>query len=239
MPDAASTPIEPAPTRAPAAGCVVFLLDESRSQEARVAEGTRTKAESFATALNSLLAQLTGEPVIDVAIVGCRAGGEDDLAGLRWAGPLTGRRFVPSDELADRPAAVENRVRKVPGPGGMGVTREETVRFPVWYVPSLGDAAPASSAAALVRALVDEWLAAAPRQAPPLVMSFLADAPAEPWTNSFSAIAGPDPTRAPLVFHAHLGTLARVPATLYPSSDLHLPPGPDRKSTRLNSSHRT
>jgi len=214
------------------AGCVVFLMDESAAMDARVADGTKSKADSIATALNSLLHQLTAGPRLDLAVVGYRraADGREDI-GCRWGGPLAGRTFVAGAELAAAPLAVEQRVRKVSAPGGVGVAREETVPFPVWYVPTLGAAASRVAAYQYCLDLLSAW-AAAPgeRTRPPLLVSFLGDLAAEDMLSA--AVAGMDPPGCPgppLVFHAHLSSSARVPPTVYPSANGHLPPGAVRE----------
>ena len=215
-----------------ASGCVVFLIDESAAMDARVASGTKSKAQSVATALNSLLGQLSDGPAVDVAIVGYRTGAQGGQEiGPRWGGRLAGRRFVPSGELADAPLTVETRVRKVPGAGGVGVARQENVPFPVWYVPSLGGTASRTAAFDHCRELLSEWVSSAGAGAkPPMLVSFLGElSPQESpeglgkRLDQVSTSYGP-----PLVIHAHLSSSDRIPPTLYPSNDAHLPPGPIR-----------
>ena len=213
----------------PAPGCVLFVIEESSAAGARVAGGTKSKIESLATALNSLLNQLGAQPCIDVAVVGYRSAddGSPDV-GCRWGGGLTGQTFVPSHRLAESPLAVEDRVRKIPAPGGIGVASEKTVRFPVWYVPVLSDAAGRESAFEYCSNLLGDWLAGAgPNAKPPLVIDLIAEA-----TDGDSFQAGVDllrgldsPGGPPLVCHANLGSSDRIPATLYPSDGTHLPPG--------------
>jgi len=210
-------------------GCAVFLIDESSAMGQCVAEGTKSKAQAVATAVNSLLNQLTAGPDLDVCVVGYR-GGEDGATdvGCRWDGPLLGQTFVRSSRLAEVPLMVEDRVRKIPGPGGIGVVREETVRFPVWYVPVLGRPAAPTAAFAYCRELLSNRLGDAK---PPLVISLLGELTDE--SSLSSAVVGLYQLAfsggPPLVFHAHLGSSARIPPTLYPSSDAHLPPGPVRE----------
>ncbi|NQT39491.1 MAG: hypothetical protein HQ581_18490 [Planctomycetes bacterium] len=226
--------VEPAPEEMSTAGCVVFLVDESTSMSARVAQGTKSKVESIATALNSLLNQLTYLPPSDGALVGYRGGGH---IGCRWKGPLGGREFVPTDQLGDAPAAVEDRVRKIPGLGGFGVARQETIRFPVWYIPELGQRAPAAEAFRYCAELLSRRAAGGILDAkPPLVIHFVADLPAD---ESLAEAVQPvaewkTPLGHPLVFHVHLGSAARVPPTLYASTDAHLTEGPRREMFRAS-----
>jgi hypothetical protein len=232
MPETTDSPSREASAAGAAegSGCVIFLVDESIAMDARVAGGTKSKAQSIATALNSLLGQLTSGPAVDVAVVGYRAAapGEPEV-GPRWQGALAGRRFVSSADLADAPLAVENRVRKVPGSGGVGVAREESVPFPVWYVPKLGGTAPRAGAFDQCGKMISTWLSGAdPARKPPMVVSFLGEVHSQDTPENLGgALQEIDtPAGPPLVIHAHLSSSDRIPATLYPSTDAHLPPGP-------------
>jgi len=222
----------PAAGAAGDSGCVLFLIDESKAMDARVAGGTKSKAESIATALNSLLNQLTAGPAMDVAVVGYRAArpGGDDV-GPRWGGTLAGRPFVPTSELAGAPLTVETRVRKVPGSGGIGVAREESVRFPVWYVPRLGDAASRTAAFEHCRGMLSEWVSAAGGGCkPPMLVSFIGELDAQETPEAVGKAIHQieTPGGPPWIVHAHLSSSDRIPATIYPSSDTHLAPGPVR-----------
>lgn len=208
-------------------GCAVFLVAESPGMNACVAEGTKSKAETIATALNSLLKQLGSHADLDVAVVGYRGdefGGID--VGCRWDGPLEGRLFVPASELAGKPFQVEQRVRKVPGPGG--ATGGQTIDFPVWYVPQTGAAAPAAAACEYCQALLSSRSDDAK---PPLVVSFLDDVPDDGSLDAAvrELYALELPAGPPMVFHVHLGSSARVPATVCPAGDAHLSLGPIRE----------
>jgi hypothetical protein len=223
---------EPATTRGPqgqAGGVVLFLIDESTALEARIAGGTKSKAETIATALNSSLNQLAAGLPVQIALVGYRASadGQADV-GLRWAGPLAGQKFVSSPQLPDAPLAVEHRTRKVPAAGGPGTMREQQVQFPVWYRPALGGGLPRARALEACLPLLEEWTeSAGPWVRPPLVVHLVGELGSQSDATDvverlrqFTTPAGP-----PLLFHAHLASSIRIPATLYPSSDLHLPRG--------------
>jgi hypothetical protein len=219
--------------------CVIFLIDESAAMDARVADGTKSKAESVATALNSLLNQLTAAPELCVALVGYRrdAAGNDDI-NCRWGGPLAGRTFVRSGELAAAPVIVEQRVRKVPAAGGVGVAREETVPFPVWYVPRLGAAASRLAAYQYCFGLMSAWACSPPATArPPLLLSFLGDLSPEESLHPLVAEAQQlsFPGGPPLLLHAHLSSSGRVPPTFCPSANGYLPPGAVREIFALSS----
>jgi len=212
-----------------ATGCVVFLVAETPGMTACVGEGTKSKAETIATALNSLLRQLADTPDLDVAIVGYRGdehGGVD--VGCRWGGPLEGRMFVPAGELGEKVLKVEQRMRKIPGPGGIGVVDEQPVDFPVWYAPAPAGPASPTAGYEYCQALLSSRLA---DRKPPLLVSFVDEVPED---GSLSAavweLYGLElPAGPPLVYHVHLSSSGRVPAILCPSADSHLPPGAVRE----------
>ena len=123
-------------------------------------------------------------------------------------------------------------MRKIPHPSGYGVARQETVRFPIWYSPVLGSAASKPAAMETCRQMLLAWLGSGgPLRKPPLVLSILGEL--EPGDGLAGAVRPifeiQTPAGPPLVFHAHLGGPVRVPPTLYPSTDTHLPPGPVRE----------
>ncbi len=215
--------------------CIVFLIDESTALAARVAEGTKSKADCFATALNALLGQLATGPPVDVALVGYRRADDGTQeVGCRWGGPLEGRQMICTSQLAASPQTVEDRVRKIPGPGGYGVAREEIVCFPIWYIPLLK--APGSRKVALEfcrdlllrRGQTDEGepFSTDGATVPPLVVHLVAELSGEDGFPAAEELSGSANwgTPAPLVFHAHLASSSRVPSTLYPSTDAHLSP---------------
>ena len=208
-------------------GRVVFLIDESESLREYIAGGTKSKAESISTAVNSLLNQLVTVADLEVAVAGYRAdpnGGAD--IGCRWGGTLAGRRFIPTAALTDAPLLVENRIRRLPVPVvGM---QEETVRFPIWYVPQLsGSILPVLGYAYCRHLVVAGTTLETVWSKPPLVISFVGDLVPEQVEMAVKRVLGlSTPGGPPLVFHVHLGETAAGRAVLYPSSDIHLPPGP-------------
>ncbi len=209
--------LNPEPKNANLAGTIVVLIDESRAMASPIAGGTRSKAEGVATAVNSMLNQLAAVPIVRVALVAYGATGTEGPQS-RWAGPLEGRSLVASDELPAAPVTVEDRIRRIPGPGGMGVAREETIRFPIWYVPQRSSGGTLEEAMAFSqRILVDEGNDSSGK--PPLVLHLFADLPA---ASMWKAEIVSNPLGAALACHLHLGTNDRIPATLYPSSSQHL-----------------
>jgi len=219
----------PSPSEPCLGGRVVFLIDESEALRECIAGGTKAKAESIATALNSLLNQITTVADLEVAVAGYRGdGGSGADVGCRWAGPLAGRRFVPTAALAEAPLMIETRVRRfsVPLAGG----QEDTVQFPIWYVPQLGGSIFPVLGYGYCRHLVVSGIA--PDMAwsrPPLVISFVGDLLPQQVDIAVERVQTLiTPGGAPLVFHVHLGGPGACRPVLYPSNKVHLPPGPPR-----------
>jgi len=220
-------------------GCVVFLLDESAGMGAVMGEvvahgkaSNKPNAERVATALNSLLNQLTRGPDFDVALVGYQTdAGDEAHVGSRWGGALAGREFVTVREMAAAPLRVETRTRKLPAPGGIGLVREEQVSFPVWYEPALGVKAPQIAAFGYCRDLLARWLATAgPDAGLPLVVHVFSGASGD--GNPQKAVAElmgmATPAGTPLLFQAHVASLASAVTAHYPSSHVYLTVGSAR-----------
>ncbi len=226
----------PTTTETRVGGRAIFLIDESEGLRGCIAGGTKSKAESIATALNSLLNQLSTQADLEVAVAGYRsdgAGGAD--IGCRWGGPLAGKRFVPTSSLAAAPLTVESRVRRLPMP--IGGKQEETIRFPIWYVPQIGVGILPVLGYAYVRHLAvagttDETI----WTKPPLIFSFVSDwLPQQVETAVERVQALSSPAGPPLLFHIHIGGTAPGQPVLFPSNDFHLPQGAPRDLFRWSS----
>ncbi len=223
-------------------GCVILLIDESAAMESPLQEASgagggtpgqmpKSRADSVATAVNALLKRLGNGPDFDVAVVGYRTQDDEAVVEPRWGGPLAGRRFVATKELADAPVTVEQRTRKMPNPAGFGPPVEQPIEFPVWYQPQTGGKAPQVAAFQFCREMLEEWThSAGPNPGVPLVIHVFAGGTGD--GNPHQAvqdIMGVElPTGSPLVLHAHLSTSQTVPATLFPSNRYYLPVGPQK-----------
>jgi len=216
----------PPRSKARCGGRVVFLIDESESLCECIVGGTKSKAESIATALNSILNQLVATVDLEVAVAGYCGDGNGADVGCRWGGPLTGRRFVPATDLADSPLVVENRVRRAGMPSA--AEREASAPFPIWYVPRIGESIlPVLGYAYCRHLIVAGTTPETVWDRPPLVISFVTDLAPQPMEMAVERVTrGSSPGGPPLLFHVHLGGTAAGRPLLYPSSDSLLLPGP-------------
>src|SRR5262249_42879514 len=118
--------------------CFLFLIDQSASMEDPFGAtgATKPKAEGVADAINRLLQDLVvkcakseGVPDYDhLGIIGYGAN-----VGPAFSGNLLGQEIVPVSAIAEKPARVEERTRKVDD--GAGGLVEQGVKFPVWCDP--------------------------------------------------------------------------------------------------------
>jgi hypothetical protein len=204
--------------------CFVFLIDQSASMldEVRDGEVVKPKAEVVADALNRLLRELT--------IKCAKEGGVRDYfhvgvvgygvrVGAAYGGALAGRDLVPLSEVADNPARVEERVKKVPD--GAGGLVEQTTKFPVW-VESVGyHGTPMRQALEHTHGLIDGFLALHPDCFPPVVLNL---------TDGESTDGDPSPAAAALrelsssdgnvlLFNLHVSSAGGTPIIFPDSSD--------------------
>jgi hypothetical protein len=196
----------------------------------------KSNAERLATALNSLLNQLTRGPDFDVAVIGYQTDAADQVhVGSRWGGALSGREFVSTAELAAAPLRVETRTRRVNAPGGIGPSSEEAVEFPVWYAPTPGVKAPQIAAYRYCRDLLARWLAEnGSAQGVPLVIHVTAGASGDgnPQKAVEELLQLSTPGGPPLLLQAHLASSPEVMSSLYPSSHIYLTLGSARDMFR-------
>ncbi len=225
---------------------IVLVIDESAAMDGAAVTGgaggggtlgggalggpPKTKAESVATAVNSVLAKLAQAGDCEVTLIGYRSSKEGETqAGTRWSGPLAGREFVPVGELAAAPAAVETRMRKVRN--DLGGFDESPISFPIWYQPALGDKAPQIAAFDCVREVLSRWAPASGIQGQPLVVHFTSGAAGD--GNPLRAIKGVQDLAVggatPIVAHFHLSSSTNTPSVLFPANRAYLSLGPQRE----------
>ena len=89
-------------------------------------------------------------------------------SGPAFGGNLSGKSLVPVSEVAELPARIENRTKRVPdGAGGLVDTQ---VRFPVWMDPVSNGGTPMCHAFSVVEGITDQWLSQHRSSFPPVVL---------------------------------------------------------------------
>ncbi len=153
--------------------CFLFLIDQSGSMEDKISVGSESQqlANGVADSINKWLQELSikcakSEGVRDYYDVGVLGYGNDVASGFN--GPLAGRDLIPISEIADNPARLEERSKKVPD--GAGGIVEQSVRIPVWFEPVAKGGTPMCSAAKQAKRILEAWIAAHPDAYPPTVI---------------------------------------------------------------------
>jgi hypothetical protein len=153
--------------------CFLFIIDQSGSMADPFGgeESPRQKSDGVADAINRLLQNLIircakEEGVrhyFDVGVLGYGA-----RVGSAFAGTLAGHDLVPISEIAESPARIEERQRKMDD--GAGGIIEQTVRFPIWFDPVANGGTPMCEALAQAHRILDAWTSQRPASFPPVVI---------------------------------------------------------------------
>lgn len=151
--------------------CFLFVVDQSGSMEDTFGAAAKAKADGVADAINRLLQDLVikcakSEGVRDYYHVGVIGYGNN--VGPAFGGDLLGQELVPISSIAEHPARVEERTRKVDD--GAGGLTEQAVKFPVWFDPIANGGTPMCEAMAHAREILDEWIEDHPKAFPPVVI---------------------------------------------------------------------
>ena len=154
--------------------CFLFLIDQSGSMEDPFAGGdaARKKADSVADAINRLLQNLVikcakEEGIRDYFYVGVI--GYGDKVGPALSGELAGRELVSIGDIGNKPARIEQRIKKVED--GAGGLIDQPIRFPVWFDPKAHGATPMCQALTLAHEVLARWLPQHPDSFPPIVIN--------------------------------------------------------------------
>ena len=153
--------------------CFLFVIDQSGSMADVYASVGKPKSEALADVINRMLQQLVikcakSEGIRNYYHVGVIGYGSHNGVGPAFGGNLAGRKLVPVSEIADNPARIEERTKKVPD--GAGGLVEMTVKFPVWFDSVADGRTPMTEAFEQANATIAEWLGAHPDCFPPVVI---------------------------------------------------------------------
>jgi hypothetical protein len=152
--------------------CFVFIIDQSGSMGDQFGgEGVGRKADFVADVVNrtlhDLIIRCTKTEEIrnyyHVSVIGYGGSVQPALAGA-----LAGKEIVPIAELADNPARIEDRAKRVPD--GAGGLVEQQVRFPIWIEPTSGGGTPMCEALSLAAKIGEQWVAEHKNGFPPTIL---------------------------------------------------------------------
>ncbi|MBD0739406.1 vWA domain-containing protein [Streptomyces sp. CBMA29] len=207
-------------------GCFIFLVDQSTSMSDAIGgESAQQKADVVADAINRLLTELSvkcakEEGVRDyfhVAVVGY-----GHSVGSAFGGALAGRDLVPLSEVANCPARVENRSKKIPD--GAGGLVETSISFPVWMDPVAQGGTPMTRALGYAGSLVARWIEEHPGGFPPIVLN-LTDGEStdgDPTSAAISIASHATADGTVLLFNLHVSAGSGSPVT-FPDAEAGLP----------------
>jgi len=207
--------------------CFLFLIDQSGSMADPFggAEAGKRKADGVADAINRLLQNLIikcakSEGVRDYYDVGVFSYGAN--VGPVLGGTLAGRDLVPISEVADNPARVEERTKKVDD--GTGGLVDQNVKFPVWFDAVANGGTPMCEALGRSKQIIQEWVDKHPDSFPPIVINITdgeaTDGEPTPYGDTIQQLATND--GKVLLFNCHISSTAASPV-VFPDSDVGLP----------------
>jgi len=187
-------------------------------------ESTRKKADAVADAINKLLQNLVikcakSEGVRDyynVSVIGYGT-----HVGSAFAGTLSGRESVPISEIANQPARIDERTKKIDD--GAGGLVDQTVKFPIWFDAIANGGTPMCCAMGRAQAILSGWLTQHPDCFPPIVINITdgESTDGDP-TNSANAITNLSSSDGNvLLFNLHLSSTSAA-SVEFPASETGL-----------------
>jgi hypothetical protein len=201
---------------------LIFLIDQSGSMnDAWGEDSTLKKADKVADIINRFLQALSikcarEDGVRDYYHVACIGYGAK--VGPAFSGVLAGRDTVPISEIANNPARIEQRNRKVED--GTGGLVETTVRFPVWFDAVASGGTPMCQAVNTAQSVLSNWLSGHSACFPPIVINVTdgesTDGDPSSTTHSLRNLSSSDGNV--LLFNAHISA-KKGQVSLFPSSE--------------------
>ena len=213
----------------------LFLLDQSASMQdpfggaEQKGDAAPSKARVLADTVNRLLQNLVlrcakEEGVRDYFHVGVIGYGERVQPLIAPADDFdTGTGLIPISHLAERPKRMEERVKTVED--GDGTTREQRVKFPIWFDPRAKNGTPMCQALDLAAQQVRDWIDDHLDSFPPVVLNVTdgeaTDGDPLRYAQQLRSFATDD--GEVLLFNVHLSE-SEAPAVELPASRDELPP---------------
>jgi hypothetical protein len=206
--------------------CFVFILDQSGSMSDNYVDIGKPKSEAVADVINKLLQQLTikcytrGElkDYYMVSVIGYGANG----VGSAFGGNLSGKEMVPITQIANNPARIEERTKKVSD--GAGGLVDQNIKFPVWFDPTASGGTPMTAAFRKANDIVSNWLNSNPNCFPPIVIHITdgESTDGDPSTEMQKLIAQSSNDGSVILFNLHTNARNVTPIT-FPTSGVSLP----------------
>ncbi|MFE7516258.1 vWA domain-containing protein [Streptomyces sp. NPDC057540] len=206
--------------------CLIFLVDRSTSMAELIGGGVpQPKSEVVADSINRLLFELTVKcakesgvrDYFQVAVIGY--GGTVESA---FSGKLADRDLVPLSQIADNPARVDQRIKRVPD--GAGGLVDSAFSLPIWLESAAAGGTPMNMALRYAKSLVENWVSDHPGSFPPIVLN-ITDGQS---TDGDPAETGAEICKlttadgAALLFNLHVSESGGHPMT-FPHSEAALP----------------
>ncbi len=207
--------------------CFLFLIDQSGSMDDPFAAGElqRKKADGVADAINRLLQNLVikcakSEGVRDYYHAGVLGYGSS--VGPAFAGSLAGKELTSISEIAENPARVEERTKKVDD--GAGGIIDQTVKFPIWFDAVARGGTPMCEALRRAQSILSTWVTEHPDCFPPIVINITdgesTDGDPTPVAEAVRHVASSDGET--LLFNVHLSSHSASPIE-FPDNEAGLP----------------
>jgi hypothetical protein len=207
--------------------CFLFLIDQSGSMDDPFAAGEpqRKKADGVADAINRLLQNLVikcakSEGVRDYYYAGVLGYGSG--VGPAFAGSLAGKELTSISEIAENPARVEERTKKVDD--GAGGILDQTVKFPIWFDAIARGGTPMCEALRRAETILSTWVADHPDCFPPIVINITdgesTDGDPTSAAEAVRRVASSDGET--LLFNVHLSSHGAAPIE-FPDTETGLP----------------
>ena len=202
--------------------CFLFLLDQSGSMtDALAGEAGKRKADKVADVINKFLQNLVikcgkNEGVRNYFHVGVLGYGAN--VGPAFAGTISGRELVPISEIADFPARIEERSKKVDD--GAGGLVDQKIKFPIWFDPVANGGTPMCQVLGQAHKIISDWTGKNPTGFPPIVINVTdgesTDGDPSSAADTIKSISTTD--GHVLLFNAHVSSRSEAPV-LFPDSE--------------------
>jgi len=206
--------------------CFLFIIDQSGSMSDKYLSVGKPKSEALADVINRMLQQLVikcakSEGVRNYYHVGVIGYGANGVKAA-FSGNLAGQKLVPIADIANNPARIEERTKKISD--GAGGLIETTVKFPIWFDPTANGGTPMTEAFKQANDIISDWLDNNPYCFPPVVIHITdgesTDGDPTEEMNKLTSQASNDGNV--ILFNLHTNARSTNPIS-FPSSEVQLP----------------